>query len=97
MRKKRNGEKPGKQISEQIADFFEMPRDVVLRQNKLTVIGTNQLNIENYTGVLEYTEEAIRVKTSEHLLAIEGKGLSIDTITDTDIYISGIISCVRWE
>jgi len=94
---KKQKERPVKSVKEKITDMFEMPNDVTLGSPKVTVIGDNQLTIENYNGLLEYTSELVRVRTSAKMITVTGQKLNICTITDSDIFIEGIIECVRWE
>ncbi|MBQ2754529.1 MAG: sporulation protein YqfC [Clostridia bacterium] len=94
MRKK---EKPVKTIGEKLTTLFDMPQDVVLDSPKITVISDNSLTIENYTGILEYSDLLIRIKTKEKIVSVSGSRLSICVITDSYILIEGIIEFVRWE
>lgn len=94
MKKK---EKPVKTIGEKLTTLFDMPQDVILDSPKITVISDNSLTIENYTGILEYSDLQIRIKTKEKIVSVVGTRLCICVITDSYILIEGIIELVRWE
>ena len=42
-----------------------LPKDVVLGLPILTVTGTSEFVLENHRGILEYTEEKIRILTRQ--------------------------------
>lgn len=90
-------EKPIKSIGEKLTTLFDMPQDVILDSSKITVISNNSLTIENYTGILEYTDLQIRIKTKDKIVTIGGERLFLCVITDSYILIEGIINMVRWE
>lgn len=46
-----------KSKKERITEMLDMPKEVVLDIPKLTIYSNNQLTIENYNGILEYTDE----------------------------------------
>ena len=94
---KRKKERPIKTTREKITEMLDMPKEVVLDSPKLTVIGDNQITIENYSGIMEYANESIRIKTSAKTITIIGERLEIRTITDVDILIEGIIKGIQFN
>ena len=82
---------------ERFADAIEMPKDVVASCSKITAYSDNQIIVENYKGILEYTNEKIRIKTCSGILLISGKNLCIRAVTDCDILIDGTFCSVGWE
>ncbi len=94
---KRKKERPIKTTREKITEMLDMPKEVVLDSPKLTVIGDNQITIENYSGIMEYANESIRIKTSVKTITIIGERLEIRTITDVDILIEGIIKGIQYN
>jgi len=85
-----------KSRKERMAELFDMPKEVVLDLPKLTVYSDNQLTVENYSGILQYTTEYIRLKTSGKTIGIGGKCLELRTITDIDVLIEGEIKCIEY-
>lgn len=85
-----------KSRKERIAEMLEMPKEVILDVPKLTVYNDNQLTVENYSGIMEYGTEYIRLKTAGKTIAVRGKGLELRTITDIDVLIEGEISAIEY-
>ena len=52
-----------KTLKARISDAAGMPKDVVLGIPLVRVIGQNEMCIENYRGILEYTDKLVRVQT----------------------------------
>lgn len=72
-----------------MADAANLPKDVVLGVPILTLTGHYEVNIENYRGILEYTEQLIRINVRSGQIRITGKSLEINYYTTTDMKITG--------
>lgn len=96
MRKK---QKDGHKRSrlERFADAVDIPKDIIPDCAKVTTYGDNQIIVENYKGIIEYSNEKIRIKTGGKILCISGNALGISAITDCDILIEGKFDSVGWE
>ena len=94
MKKKK--EAAVKTFGEKFSDMLDMPADVVLDTPKITVFSNNSMYIENYTGILEYTDASIKVKTKDKIISVEGCRLIICVIADGYMQIEGKIDSVRW-
>lgn len=95
MRKKNKAET--KNRLERFAETLEMPKDVISNCSKITTYNDNQVIIENYKGILEYTNDKIRIKTPGKILCLSGEKLFINAITENDILIEGKFHNVGWE
>lgn len=95
MRKKNKAET--KNRLERFAETLEMPKDVISNCSKITTYNNNQLIVENYKGILEYTDDKIRIKTPGKILCLSGEKLFINAITENDILIEGKFHNVGWE
>lgn len=81
---------------EQIIDSLKLPRDICLGALRVTLTGNTEAWIENYKGILEYTEKVILLQGKTCQVCFEGNRLSIDYYTNEDMKISGCIACVRY-
>ncbi|MBC7082154.1 MAG: sporulation protein YqfC [Bacillota bacterium] len=85
-------------VEERLADLFEIPKNVLLDMPRIVLVGNVQLTVENHQGIVEYTQQRVRVATSRGEVAVEGRGLSISRITKTEIAIDGRIHRIAlWE
>lgn len=73
------------------AEMFQMPKDVVLGESIITLIGKREALIENYKGIVEYTNDFLRVRTNQGVIEFRGNGFVITYLTDEEIKITGAI------
>ena len=83
-------------IREKLAAAASMPKDVVLGASLITVLGTSEVCIENYRGILEYTENLIRVQTKERMIKLTGKHLQLEYYTNDEMKITGRIHTLEF-
>ena len=86
--KKKHYNLPTKDI---LVDKLSLPRDVVDGVARVTLTGNEEVWIENYRGILEYTGERILLQARTCQVCLEGSRLSIDYYTNEDMKISGNI------
>ena len=86
MKNKRNGK-----ISNKINKLLEVPREVSCEEPKITIIGFDEMLIENYKGILEYEEFYIKISTELGNININGYNLSLEQVTEDDILVKGTI------
>ena len=95
MKKDKNN-KTIQQKKEVILDSLKLPKDICMGALRVTMTGNREAWIENYRGILEYTEQMILLQGKTCQVSFEGTGLSIDYYTNEDMKISGCIGCVRY-
>ena len=78
-----------KNTRNKIEKLLEIPAEVTTNIPKITLIGFNQLMIENYMGVIEYEEYLVKI--------IEGNKMNLNQINENDVLISGAISKIYLE
>jgi len=97
MRKSEKAAKKAEgRIGQKITSALELPKEVIMNLPLITIIGKEDMTVENFKGVLEYSEERIRINTSAGVVRIEGKKLLLKQITSDNIGIAGSISKVEF-
>ncbi|MCD8098176.1 MAG: YabP/YqfC family sporulation protein [Lachnospiraceae bacterium] len=81
---------------ERVAERFRLPKDLVMGAAVLTVTGRSEAYVENYRGIIEYTEERIRLQTKTCQMTLCGEGLHIDYYMEDEMKISGRIGEIRY-
>lgn len=74
-----------------IDKILEMPKEIYLDIPKITLIGFDEVIIENFKGILEYEEYYVKINTSLGVLDINGFDLKLENMTNDDIKVSGKI------
>ena len=83
-------------LKQRLASAASMPEDVVLGASVITITGRNEVCIENYRGIIEYTECLIRVQTKTMQIRLTGKQLQIEYYTNDEMKITGIICSLEF-
>lgn len=83
-------------LRERMLSVTDLPKDVVLGTSVLTIHGNNEVYIENYQGIIEYTDILIRIKTKERQIRLSGKKLRIEYYANDEMKIIGYISSIEY-
>ena len=78
-------------IQNKLNNILEVPRELSDNNPKITIIGFDEMLIENYKGILEYEEFYIKVNTSVGNININGFNLNLEQVTEDDILVKGTI------
>lgn len=84
-------------VKQKAIEATDMPKDVVLGIPVLTVLGDMEISIENYGGIIEYTDCIIRIRTKSGQIIITGKKLNVEYYTNDDMKIHGRIDSIEFR
>jgi sporulation protein YqfC len=79
-----------------VSDIFELPKDITLNLPKISMIGNNQMLVENHRGVIEYTPQRIRVNSSIGVIRVQGSEMKLKNIAADDIMITGEVKAIEF-
>ena len=85
-----------KSIKRKVSAMLEIPKELALNLPLVTITGSEELLIENYKSVIEYSDDRIRISTSCGVLQIYGHKLLLKHITSEDISVSGTIKKLEY-
>ncbi len=77
--------------------FLEMPKEIISNVPKITMVGFEEMIIENYKGILEYEEFYVRVNTFIGIININGFNLRLNQLTDEAVSVKGKIESIGCE
>ena len=80
-----------------INEFLEMPEEITTNKPKITLLGFEELVIENYKNILEYEEIFIKINTHIGAININGFNLKLIQMNKEDIMIKGKIDSIDFE
>ena len=84
-------------VGRQLVETLELPRDLFFGSVILTVTGQEEIIVENYKGILEYTRESIRLQTKTCRLFLSVKNLKIVYYTNDEMKITGFLEQITYE
>lgn len=80
-----------------IIDLFELPKDVILDLPRLTVVGREQLMIENHRGIASFDTECVIVGFRGGQIRVTGQQMKIASIDEEEILLAGSIDCIAFS
>ncbi len=86
-----------KSFINRMANATNMPKDVILGVPILTITGQTEVCIENYRGIIEYTDVLVRVQTKIGQIKIVGRALQIDYYTNDEMKVNGRIISIEYH
>lgn len=86
MKKSKDSKVPNRSVTQTL--FSELPQ--------LEFNGNKEVIIEGSRGVLEYSEELIRINTTHGLICFSGRNLNLKCISSSELIINGFISEVEF-
>lgn len=78
-------------------ELLEIPKEISSEKPKLTVMGFEELLVENYKAILEYQDFYVRLSTHIGIININGFELNLNEMTNDDILITGKIESIDFE
>ena len=85
-----------KGIREKFAEVTDLPKDFVMDMARITLLGNRQIQVENYRGIVEYTDSIIRLDMNNKQIKICGNDLLIENLAEKTVYIGGNIISVEF-
>lgn len=96
-RQEKKKHKDRESLLEQLAGRINLPADMTAGVPILTLIGRYEVRIENYKGILSYTDTTVRIQAKTFYVCIEGKRLEIAYFTEQEMKITGMIAGVSYQ
>jgi len=93
MDKNRNS----KGLISELSDILDVPGEVAAGIFRITVTSRYKVHIENHRGILEYSNEVMRINCGKTIVKIDGENLEIKRINSSEMLICGDISDVVLE
>ncbi len=81
---------------EKISDKIGFTKDVISGATIVTIEGGNRLFIENYKGIISYSDTQIVIQGKLTKILIEGSKLQIEYYTNLDMKVKGVITLVKY-
>lgn len=80
-----------------LAEKLDLPKDVMLNLPKITIVGDNEITIENHKGIILFERTIIKINTKVKIVNIEGEDFEILYIGDSTIAINGKFKSISYE
>jgi len=82
---------------DRIADFLEMPEELVGNNTKITLVDSKYLYLEGKNQIEDYYDHYIKIKTKKTTITLDGKNMEIKEINDNELVIEGEILNISYN
>lgn len=86
-----------KHLKTYVSEAANIPKDVILGVPLMRMVGQEEFYIENYRGILEYTDTLIRIQTKIGQIQIVGRRLNIIYYTNEEMKVVGFIERLEYH
>lgn len=83
-------------IKLRISDTLGLPKDVICDIPNITIVGNNEINIENHKGIIEYSNEILRINSGIGIIKVTGENLKINEISYEEVLLTGTIKMIEF-
>lgn len=83
-------------IKEELAKSLDIPRDIALNIPKITIVGDEEITIDNHKGILKFKDDLIEIKSTLGSISIKGTDFEILFISDNTIVLSGKFQSIEY-
>lgn len=90
------GRKNKKPLYRNLTDAAKIPKELSGGLPLLRMIGQEELFVENYKGIVEYTDAVLLLQTKGCLLRIEGEHLFLSYYTKEELKVTGNITSISF-
>ena len=83
-------------LRKNVTEALELPKEIMLNLPLISLVGREEMTIENYKGILEYGEEIVRIGTAAGVLCLTGQGLCLKQLSSECMVGTGKIEELRF-
>ena len=84
-------------LTDRMSEAVNIPKDVMCGVPLMRIIGREELCIENYRGILEYTDTFVRIQSKIGQIHITGRKLEIKYYTNDEMKVVGMIDSLTYH
>lgn len=79
-----------------MVESLKLPKDSLLGDSIITITGNTEIFVENYKGILQYSDQMILLQGKNCKIELTGRKLNIVYYTNEDMKICGRLEQVRY-
>ncbi|HLS36233.1 MAG TPA: sporulation protein YqfC [Bacillota bacterium] len=83
-------------IRNHFVNYLGFPKDLLLNLPKITLIGNEQIYIENHDGLISYQSHELIIQTQIGNLKITGSSLSIQELLPSELLMEGEVEEISY-
>lgn len=76
---------------------LDMPEGILRDVPNIVLYGTSLAEIDNFKGLIDFSDSSMRINTTTGLIRIDGVSLFISSMTDDNLCVKGTIKNISFE
>ena len=84
-------------LKQKLSEVMNIPDELITDSPKIEFESNRRVWIENYRGIIEFSDELVRVNTADFMVVVIGSGFTIYSVTLEDLCIEGNITSVEFK
>lgn len=97
LKKIKNKRNSNEKMINRIAEFLEIPEELMGDNTKITLVDNRYLYLEGNNQIEDYYNHYIKIKTKKHVISLDGKNMQIKEISDKELCVEGEILSITYE
>ncbi len=77
--------------------LLDMPEGILRDLPNIVLYGTSLAEIDNFKGLIDFSQSSMRINTASGLIRIDGVSLIISSMTDDSLCVKGTIKNISFE
>lgn len=89
--------KVANELKRKFVEAGDLPKELVTSCSRMVLLGNNEFTVENYSGIIEYEANKIRLRSASGIISVMGENLVINELDNEELYINGKIRSIEIE
>lgn len=82
---------------ERLSKSLDIPEDVIINTPKITIMGNNEISIENHQGIRYFQQDIIKINSKIGEITLKGEEINIVYMSKTTIVLNGSFTGVSYK
>lgn len=83
-------------LRKNVTEALELPKEIMLNLPLISLIGREEVTVENYKGILEYSEDVVRIGTAAGVFRLRGRNFCLKQLTAECLVVTGTIESMEF-
>jgi len=89
--------KAANELKKKFAEMGDLPKELITTYSRMVLLGNSEFTVENYTGIIEYEVNRIRLRSASGIISVSGENLIINELDNEELFIKGKIRSIEIE
>ena len=83
-------------LRKNVTEALELPKEIMLNLPLISLIGREEVTVENYKGILEYGEDVVRIGTAAGVFRLRGKNFCLKQLSAECLVVTGSVESMEF-